>query len=535
MAWMRWRIAHVRALSGVLACAIGAGLSASSQPGEFTPQEQRGQQIYLRGTSPSGQDITAVLSTDGHGVPAAAMACVNCHGHEGRGKPEGGVTPSNITWEALTKPYEITHPSGRKHPPYTERLLKRAITMGIDPAGHPLHVAMPRFQMSHQDLADMIAYLKRLGKNLDPGLSETVIRVGTILPSTHSQAEAGRAVKAALTAYFDEINQAGGIYNRRLESRFAASSDSPEELIATVRAFLADEPIFALIGSSAGGPEHDLARLVQEHEIPLISALALHPPASFPLNRYAFYLFSGLKEQARALAMFARKRYAQKNPRAAILFSDDAASRDIVQAIRAECSNAGWQAVEEMAIPRAQVDAARLAHRLSENATEIVFCLGSSGTEHRRLLQEAQKLNWTPLVFIPGSLASRDIFDLPVNSDGRLFLAFPTLPSDQTPASLAEYRRLAQTYKLPSQHVLAQLTALASASVLVEGLKRAGQALSREKLIETWEGFYKFKTGLTPALSYGPNRRTGARGAYIVSIDLVAKTLAPAGGWVEPN
>jgi ABC-type branched-subunit amino acid transport system substrate-binding protein len=395
MAWMRWRIAHVRALSGVLACAIGASQSVSSQPGELTPQ-------------------------------------------------------------------------------------------------------------------------------------------GTILPSTHSQAEAGRAVKAALTAYFDEINQAGGIYNRRLESRFAASSDSPEELIATVRAFLADEPIFALIGSSAGGPEHDLARLVQEHEIPLISALALHPPASFPLNRYAFYLFSGLKEQARALAMFARKRYAQKNPRAGILFSDDAASRDIVQAIRAECSNAGWQAVEEMAIPRAQVDAARLAHRLSENATEIVFCLGSSGTEHR-LLQEAQKLNWTPLVFIPGSLASRDIFDLPVSSDGRLFLAFPTLPSDQTPAGLAEYRRLAQTYKLPSQHVLAQLTALASASVLVEGLKRAGQALSREKLIETWEGFYKFKTGLTPALSYGPNRRTGARGAYIVSIDLVAKTLAPAGGWVEPN
>ena len=54
------------------------------------------------------------------------MACANCHGMTGQGKPEGGIDPSNITWEALTKPYGVTHPSGRKHPPYTARALELA-------------------------------------------------------------------------------------------------------------------------------------------------------------------------------------------------------------------------------------------------------------------------------------------------------------------------------------------------------------------------------------------------------------------------
>ena len=37
---------------------------------------------------------------------------------------------------------------------------------------------------------------------------------------------------------------------------------------------------------------------------------------------------------------------------------------------------------------------------------------------------------------------------------------------------------------------------------------------------------------MTPPLSYGPNRRIGARGAHIVTVDLDAKTYRPVGdGW----
>ncbi len=91
---------------------------------------------------------------------------------------------------------------------------------------------------------------------------------------------------------------------------------------------------------------------------------------------------------------------------------------------------------------------------------------------------------------------------------------------------------LAEKYRLPVGYQAAQLSALCAAKVLVEGLKLSGKEVSREKLITTLEGFYNFETGLAPPLTFGPNRRVGALGAYIVSIDLEKKEFKPASNWV---
>ena len=149
-----------------------AFVSAATPQQSLTAQEIRGKQIYLQGTSPSGKEILAFVGDASLEIPGNVMACVNCHARSGQGKPRDGINPSNITWKELTKPDGVTHASGRKHPAYTERGLESAITRGLDPAGNKLLSAMPRFQMSKADLDDLIAYLKRLGTEIDPGINE---------------------------------------------------------------------------------------------------------------------------------------------------------------------------------------------------------------------------------------------------------------------------------------------------------------------------------------------------------------------------
>ena len=46
------------------------------------------------------------------------------------------------------------------------------------------------------------------------------------------------------------------------------------------------------------------------------------------------------------------------------------------------------------------------------------------------------------------------------------------------------------------------------------------------------EGLYRFDTELTRPVSYGPNRRVGISGAFVVSVDLVNKTIIPVSSWV---
>lgn len=71
----------------------------------------------------------------------------------------GYETPSDIRYESLVSE---DHEEEEEHPPYTEETIKRAILVGIDPAGEPLDLTMPRWKMTDEDVDDVVEYLKKL-------------------------------------------------------------------------------------------------------------------------------------------------------------------------------------------------------------------------------------------------------------------------------------------------------------------------------------------------------------------------------------
>jgi len=133
----------------------------------YGPSESNGERIYFTAESSSGEPITY---SGGATMMRHRIACVSCHGPEGKG---GRVTmmmwrfdTPDITWDNLTqeehheeKPGEEEH---EEHLPYTEETLKRAITRGIEPDGEPLDELMPRWRMSEQDLDDLVEFIKTL-------------------------------------------------------------------------------------------------------------------------------------------------------------------------------------------------------------------------------------------------------------------------------------------------------------------------------------------------------------------------------------
>ena len=259
----------IRALAVALLFALPAGAR------ELTPEELRGRQIYRTGESPSGQPITAAVGVEDLELPATALPCMSCHGRDGRGKAEGGVRPSNLQWDALTKPYSVPDGTGRQHPPYTPALLKRAIAMGVDPAKQRLHLAMPRYRMSMSDAGDLIAYLRRIGNDPDPGIADTSISVGMLLPASAT----ADAIRDALQAHFESVNEAGGIFGRRI--------------VLTEK----EEP-FAIVAAHITGRERESGAMVAEKRIPTIAAFSARADHA---NRYLFHLLPGIEEQSLAL------------------------------------------------------------------------------------------------------------------------------------------------------------------------------------------------------------------------------------------
>jgi len=242
----------------------------------LTPEELRGRRIYRTGESPSGEPIVALVGAEDLEVPATSMPCMSCHGRDGRGKEEGGLSPSNLQWHALTKPYSVPSPSGRTHPPYTPALVKRAITMGTDPARQRLHPVMPRYRLTLRDADDLVAYLARIGTDADPGLTDDTIVLGMILPRSAE----GNAIREALSSHFEGINKAGGIFGRRV--RLAEGEEEP----------------FTIVAAHISGREQEVGAMVAGKGIPTIAAFSTRGDDT---NRYLFHLLPGIEEQSLAL------------------------------------------------------------------------------------------------------------------------------------------------------------------------------------------------------------------------------------------
>ncbi len=459
--------------------------------GPLTPEEQRGRQIFVDGTSPSGGEVTAMMGAEmgGEGieVPASTVPCAGCHGRDGRGRPEGGVAPSDLTWSVL---------SGRHQPPYDERLFKRAVTMGLDSAGKTLHVAMPRFRLSLQDMADLTAYIKRLGTASDPGVTGTAVRIGLVLPPPGPLTAMGKAVQEALAARFAEWNGKGGIYGRKLD---LVPFEPPADLTArrtAVADFLARSDTFAHLGAFLLGDDSALATLFEKSEMPLVAPFTVHSRETFPLQRDVFYLLPGIETQGVALVRALRAIPWAHPPAPAIVAPDDASLDDAVTAVARACGS--WAPPRIVRYGRSGFDPAPLTK------SDPILFLGA-GPEALALLRAFDALGWHPTFAATAAAGDGALRQAPKSFAGHLWLALPAAPNE----------------------VSAQPTALAGAEILGEALRRAGRDLTRDRLIEQMETLRGFETGYAPPVTYTPNRRLGARGAWVLKLG------EGVGEWVE--
>jgi ABC-type branched-subunit amino acid transport system substrate-binding protein len=498
--------------------------------GDLAPAEARGKQIYTSGGSAAGGEIVAVLGEGGAEVPASSLPCAGCHGSDGRGGREGGVRPTDLTWEALSQPSSGAA-GARRRPPYSDPLLIRALSQGLDAAGNRLDVAMPRYRLAPRDAADLLAYLRRLGHETDPGLTAGAVHLGVLLPGGPGRKDEAAAVEAVLAARLAELNRGGGLFGRRLVLHAARLPDPPAERVAKLREFLAAEPVFALVGAYVAGAETEMAEAVAAAAVPLIGPLTSRPVPGLPLNRYVFYLTAGLQEQAGALVEFAAGELPPGSRSLVIVRSDAAEPAAIAAAAGAEARRRGFGAVEVISSGVAATQGATLAGRLARAGVTALLVLDGGGAV-RELLRQGQSLGWRPLILLPGSLPGGDPFAVvPASLADRLFISLPVLPLERTPAAAGNYRRLA-AHGLPA-HRLAAQTALAAAEVLIEGLKRVGREASRDKLIAALERLSQFDAGLGAPVSFGPNRRVGARGAYVAALDFARHTLGRQARWIE--
>jgi ABC-type branched-subunit amino acid transport system substrate-binding protein len=372
--------------------------------------------------------------------------------------------------------------------------------------------------------------MKVLEFDTDPGVSEDTVSVATLLPLSGPAGARGEVMRQVMQGYFAEINEGGGVFGRNIELLAVPTGETPDAGMDSLREAFDTEGIFAVVGAYSVGFDEALLDYLRSDNVPLVGPFTLDPGDAF-LDATAFYLFSGFDDRARVLAGRALADGAAVN-QIVVAGPQTARAEPLMRAAMRRVGEAPGDAeanIETWA--PGEFDGAEFAGKIADNDIEAVIFLGAQA-ELDALLVELSDRNRAPRIYLLSSLVSRPLLDLPTSFDKRVFIAYPTTSQDVTPSGREDYARIAERHSLPREHIQAQLASLAAAKLFVEGLRRAGRSLSRERLVEGLEQLYNFDTGMTPPLTYGPNRRIGALGAHIVAVDLGNRRYVPI-GWYD--
>jgi ABC-type branched-subunit amino acid transport system substrate-binding protein len=496
-----------RSILSVLLLFIVPPAGAGALANALQPDAVAGKAIFVRGTGASGA-IKAAIGAGSVVVPATGAVCASCHGRDGSGRPEGGIAPPDIRWPKLDAAADRPGPGGGARRAYDPPAIIRAVTQGVDVEGRPLDPVMPRYRLSLDDAADLVAYLKTLGTAPEPGVTAETLTLATILPPD------GGPIEAVLRAYVDRLDTEGGLFGRQVRLIAAPGGAAPAE---TARQLGAAQPYFALVAASIAHDEAAMAAFAEAAGVPVIGAETLLPDAAGLSQRYLFFLDGGVAGEARVLARHAA---GLGSAPAAVVAARDVLAQPAADAAVSVLERAGIPAPRRVLTP-ADSPAALVAEFSKAGLDRIIWLAPGIAS----FAAAADAAAYHPLLLAPAEFGA-DLLSaeraLPIG------VAFRTAPPDRSPEGLAFYRDLAEAYHLKGENQAGQIRALVAIRLLVEALQRAGRDVTREQLVDTLANIRDFRTGLIPPISYGPSRRIGTTGAWIVQPGAAPEWLDPA-------
>jgi ABC-type branched-subunit amino acid transport system substrate-binding protein len=530
----RFYIVSTRIIAFIVALAAMALLAGSgAASGELSDQEKRGKLIYLKGESSAG-NIVALLGSSDLELPAASFPCANCHGLRGEGTKEGGLQPPPLTWGALTTP-QRSSVTNRDRAAYNETTLARAIAEGRGPDGAKLHPGMPLYKMNAAQMADLIAYLRKLGSAADaePGLGDDYIKVGAALPVSGPLVQIGEDVKLALEAYFKEINSQGGVYNRRIELVVEDSKGDAAGTLEATRRLIERQGVFALVGSFEPSGSAPINEFLSQSQVPLVGPVTLSPRMPSVPNRYVFYFLPSFGDQARSLVDFiASKNDRPSSVKLGVVHTDSDFDLDALAGLQSQAKLHGMEVVAEQAYGGQKFSAETAVRALMAKKPDYVFFFGGAD-DFKAFAEQAERQRLEAGLVSSTVMIGRGAFALSSAMAKKTFLAYPaSLPNA---SDFKEFITVMQKAGAEIRSPAFQSVAFAAAKVFVEATKASSRNLSRAGLVNSLEQLRNFNTGVLPPITFGPNRRVGAAGSYIVGIDIDNKQYAPLSERIIPK
>ncbi len=378
--------------------------------------------------------------------------------------------------------------------------------------------------MSERPLAGLLLFAALLGiagKSLAADAPNTAPEPAVVFGQSAAlegpARELGQGMRLGIAAAFGEVNEAGGVYGRRLELISLDDGYEPEAAIRNTRRLISVEKVFALIGP-VGTPTSAAAQpITTEAGVPYIGAFTgaefLRDAAALPnvVNLRASY-FQETEEMALRLVADLGL------DTVSVFYQDDSYGRAGLAGLRRAAVIHGLEIDVEASYPR-NTEAVKLPlldlRRAGAEAVVVVGAYQPVST----MIRWARKLNYSPH-FINISFIGSEALAQALGEDGEGVYVTQVVPfpEDTSLPVVAEYHSALRQADPSAVPGFVSLEGYLAGRLAIEGLRLAGPDPTREAFLNALREEEEIDLSGFP-LTFGPDDNQGSDQVYLTMIN----------------
>ncbi|MCK5164577.1 MAG: ABC transporter substrate-binding protein [Desulfobacula sp.] len=376
-----------------------------------------------------------------------------------------------------------------------------------------------------------LAFLLSFTSNLcaEEGVTDTEIHLGQWGPQTGPAAAWGNVARGT-GDYFKWINDNGGIHGRKIVYHMFDDGYNPAKTKAGVKELQEGTGIFAWacgVGTSPGLAVRDY---LAKRNVPWVGPAAgsmhwVNPPQK---NLFAVYpLYVG---EAKALVRYAIEKMGKK--RIAMAYLNDEYGKNGLRGALAELKAHGMKAVAQVPVEKGDSDLKPHVMKLRKSKADLVLLWVMPGNA-ARIIGTAKAMK-----FEPQFMSASTLSDFPLMMhitkglwEGVITATLGEIPSSNHPLLNKYKKEVFDKYAAKEERWgVFYYAGIIFTEPMIEGLRKAGRDLTREKFITAMERIRGFK-GIGPEVNYKPYNKNDIYSRQGGSQTFLVKCLA--GGKAE--
>lgn len=356
------------------------------------------------------------------------------------------------------------------------------------------------------------------------GVSENQIFLGSSLALKGHAGYLGTQLYHGAMAYIRQVNAEGGVHGRRIVVRAYNDSYEPPQCLANTQRLIIEDQVFALFSYVGTPTTVKILPLIEDASIPLVGMFTGANGLREPYNPLLINVRSSYYQETRAIVRHLVEDLGKK--RIAVFYQFDAYGFDGLEGTELALKEYGLTPVARGSYIRGTLDINGALKRIRASGADAVVLVGTS-KPCARLIQLARRSGYSPTFYALSFVGAEDLarhLDAEVQEQTDVFMSQvvppPTAPdTEQILPSAREYiRLLAKYYPQQSPNVVG-LEGYLNARVLVEGLRRAGRNLTRQRFLNAFREMDDFALGGQTRIRFGPGDNQGLDRVYLTRLD----------------